>query len=128
MRKMADFGTTEPMIKEQGYTQLSAKELKERIYNKTIRGEYFIGRIYVVYIDDKGDMEGENDLGSHHFGKNIIDMNNNTLTTKWDSGWHNWTGRAYDIDGEIKFFDTTTLEWRTTFKTFEEGKKIITMQ
>ena len=122
---MIDFGLTESMIKEQGYSQLSANELKERIYNKTIRGEYFIGRIFVTYIDDNGNMEGENDLGSHHFGVNIIDSENDTLTTQWDSGWHNWTGRAYDVNGEIKFFDTTTLEWRTTFKTFEVGKKII---
>ena len=64
MNKVADFGLTEPMIKEQGYTQLSAEEIRRRIYNKTVRGE-------------------------------------------------------------IKFFDTTTLEWRTTFKTIEEGKKII---
>jgi len=123
MNQMADFGLTEPMIKEQGYKQLTGKELKDRIYNKTVRGEYFIGRIFITYIDNEGNMEGENDLGSHHFGKNIIDMVNNTLTTQWDTGWHNWTGRAYDVDGEIKFFDTTTLEWRTTFKTFEEGKK-----
>ncbi|OYT16315.1 MAG: hypothetical protein B7C24_08415 [Bacteroidetes bacterium 4572_77] len=122
---MRDFGLTEPMIIEQGYTHLSAEELKRKIYNKTVRGEYFIGRIFVTYIDDKGNMEGENDLGSHHFGINIIDMKNDTLTTQWDKGWHNWTGRAYDIDGEIKFFDTTTLEWRTTFNTLEEGKKTI---
>ena len=120
---MADFGLTEPMIKEQGYTQLSAEELIGRIYNKTIRGEYFIGRIFVTYIDDKGNMEGKNDLGSHHFGKNIIDMKNDTLTTQWDSGWDNWTGRAYEVAGEIKIFDTTSLEWRTTFKFFENGKK-----
>ncbi|RUT78979.1 hypothetical protein [Ancylomarina longa] len=123
MKKMIDFGLIEPMIKEQGYSQLSANELKERIFNKTVRGEYFIGRIFVTYIDNKGNMEGVNDLGSHHFGKNIIDMDNDTLTTQWDSGWDNWTGRAYDVDGEIKFFDTSTLVWRTTFKFFENGKK-----
>ena len=122
MNKMTDFGLTEPMIKEQGYKHLSAEELKKRIYNKTVKGEYFIGRIFVTYIDDKGNMEGENDLGSHHFGKNIIDLKNDTLTTQWDTGWHNWTGRAYAVDDEIKFFDTNTLKWRTTFKTFKEGK------
>ena len=70
-------------------------------------------------------MEGENDLGSHRFGKCFIDINNNTITTKWDNGWDNWTGRAYDVDGEIKLYDTTTIKWRTTFKTFEEGKKTL---
>ena len=108
MRKMVDFGLTEPMIEEQGYAQLSANELKEKVYNKTVRGEYFIGRIYITYIDRDGNMEGENDLGSHHFGKCFIDTDKNTITTKWKSGWDNWTGRAYDVNGEIKFFDSTT--------------------
>jgi len=117
-----DFNTTESMIIEKGYKQLSGKELKERISDKTIRGDYYNGRIYIMFNDKAGNMEGKNDLGSHRFGKNIIDMNNNTLTTKWESGWDNWTGRAYDVDGEIKFYDTTTLKWRTTFKTFEDGK------
>ena len=119
---MIDFGLTESTIKEQGYKQLTGKELKERIFDKTIRGEYYIGRIYISYLDKDGNVEGENDLGKHVFGKISINMNDNTLTTKWDGYWDNWTGRAYDVNGEIKFFDTTTLTWRTTFKTFEEGK------
>ncbi len=120
-----NFNTTETMIIEKGYKQLSGEELKERISDKTISGDYYNGRIYITYIDEAGNMEGENDLGSHRFGKNIIDMNNNTLTTIWNSGWDNWTGRAYDVNGEIKFYDTTTLKWRTTFKTFEDGKKTL---
>ncbi len=95
------------------------------MYNKTIRGEYYIGRIYISYLDEDGNVEGENDLGKHVFGKISINMNDNTLTTKWDGYWDNWTGRAYDVNGEIKFFDTTSLQWRTTFKTFEEGKQTI---
>jgi len=122
MNKMVDFGLTESMIKEQGCVQLSAEELKERVFNKTVRGEYYIGRIYVTYIDDKGEMEGENDLGRHVFGKALLNMKENTLTTEWDGYWDNWTGRAYDVNGEIKFFDTTSLQWRTTFKTIEQGK------
>jgi len=125
MKKLADFGTTEQMIKEEGYSQLSAKELMERISNKTVRGDYYIGRRYVTFIDKDGNMEGENDLGSHRFGKCIIDFDTNTITTNWESGWDNWCGRAYDVNGEIKFYDTTTLLWRTTFKKFEEGKKTL---
>ena len=117
-----DFNTRETMIIEAGYSQLSGEELKERISQKTIRGEYYNGRRYITFIDKNGNMEGENDLGSHRFGKCSIDMNSRTITTKWDSGWDNWTGRAYDVNGEIKFYDTTTLEWRTTFKEFTYGR------
>jgi len=127
MKRNPDFNTTETMIIEKGYRQLSGEELKERISEKTIRGDYYNGRKYITFIDKNGNMEGENDLGSHRFGKCSIDMNNNTIRTKWDSGWDNWTGRAYDVDGEIKFFDTTTLKWRTTFKSFEAGKKTLIM-
>jgi hypothetical protein len=125
MKQNTDFKTTEAMIIEKGYSQLSGKELKERISEKTISGDYYNGRKYIIFIDKDGNMEGENDLGSHRFGKCFIDTNNNTITTKWESGWENWTGRAYDVDGEIKLYDTTTLKWRTTFKTFEEGKKTL---
>jgi len=113
------------MIIEAGYSQLSGEELKERISQKTIRGEYYNGRRYITFIDTNGNMEGKNDLGSHRFGKCVIDMNSGTIKTKWDSGWDNWTGRAYDVNGEIKFYDTTTLEWRTTFKDFTNGRIVL---
>jgi len=116
MKFNPDFNTTEAMIIKKGYHQLSGEELKERMSDKTVRGDYYNGRSYVTFIDKDGNMEGENDLGSHRFGKCFIDMSNNTITTKWESGWDNWTGRAYDVNGEIKFFDTTSLKWRTTFK------------
>lgn len=98
MNKMADFGLTESTIQEQGYKQLTGKKLKERLYDKTIRGEYYIGRIFISYLDNDGNVEGENDLGRHVFGKISINMNDNTLTTKWDGYWDNWTGRAYDVN------------------------------
>ena len=122
--KNTDFNTTETMIIEKGYSRLSGEELKERISDKTIRGDYYNGRNYVTFIDRAGNMEGENDLGSHRFGQYTLDANEDSLTVNWD-GWDNWTGRAYDVDGEIKFYDTTTLRWRTTFKVFEDGKKTL---
>ncbi|MCG3219409.1 MAG: hypothetical protein KAR35_10400, partial [Candidatus Heimdallarchaeota archaeon] len=105
--------------------QLSGEEIQQRIYGKTVRGEHHNGRKYVGYTDQNGNMEGINDRGSHHFGKSSINMEDKTFTVKWDKGWENWTSRAYDVDGEIKFFDSTTSKWRTTFKQFEDGKKAI---
>jgi hypothetical protein len=121
MKQMSDSGLTEEIIISQGYQPLSSIELKNRIFNKTINGDYYIGRIFAIYIDTDGKMEGINDLGSHRFGQCFIDFENNTLTTKWIMGWDNWTGRAYLVNNEIQFFDTTTNMWRTTFNKIEEG-------
>ena len=92
---------------------------------KTIWGDYYNGRKYISYCDANGSMEGENDFGAHHHGTWIINNKNNTFTVVWDYGWHNWTCRAYDVNGEIMFFDTTTAKWMTTFKIFKEGKQKI---
>ena len=51
-------------------------------------------------------------------------MQENTLTVEWD-GWDNNTARAYDLVGEIHFYDSTTGEWRTTFKQFMEGNEVL---
>ncbi len=67
-------------------------------------------------------MEGRNNVGSHHFGEWSVNMENKTFTVKWD-GWDNTTTRAYDVDGQIKFYDSDTGHWRTTFKKFEPGKQ-----
>jgi hypothetical protein len=120
MRQMIDTGLNEKMITEQGYLPLSAAILQEKILHKTINGDYYNGRIYAIYINPTGKMEGKNDLGSHHFGQCFFDDIDNSLTVKWD-GWDNWTGRAYEIDGRIKFIDTTTGTWRSTFNTIQEG-------
>ncbi len=119
-----DDGTTEAMMVNSGYPQLSGEELKEKIGGKTIWGDYLYGRYYITAFDLNGTMEGKNDIGSHHFGKWSVNMKDKTFTVKWD-GWDNWTGRAYDVDGEIKFYDSTTHQWRTTLKRFEDGKKAL---
>jgi hypothetical protein len=63
-------------------------------------------------------------VGAHHFGQWSINMQENTLTVEWD-GWDNNTARAYDLVGEIHFYDSTTGEWRTTFKQFMEGNEVL---
>ncbi len=118
----ADAITTEKIMIDSGYKLLSKEELELKIAGKTVQGEYLYGRRYLTYCEENGGMEGKNDLGTHNFGKRTFDKNNQTITVKWDNGWDHWTGRAYDVDGEIKFYDSTTSKWRTTFKVFKEGK------
>ena len=124
---MNNFDKTENRIKELGYLQLSGEELRQKIENKTIWGDYYNGRKYISYSDKDGNIEGRNDLGSHVFGKWLINKNDNTFEVKWDGYWEDWTGRAYDVDGKIQFFDTTSLNWRTTFNKFEIGKKTLVL-
>lgn len=116
--------TTEEMIIECGYKQLSGEALKERIVGKTIKGDYYLGRHYeyISYIDENGTTEGVNDVGTHCVGEWSVNMDDGSLIVNWGYCWENWTGRAYDVDGEIQFYDGMTHLWRTTFKTFEEGK------
>ncbi len=90
--------------------------------DKTIKGDYYVGRQYISYVDENGTMEGINDLGTHCAGEWSINMDDGSFTVSWSCYWDNWTGHAYDVDGEIQFYDGTAHLWRTTFKTFEEGK------
>ncbi len=106
---------TEKSIIEIGYQQLSGKELEQRVSDKRVLGDYLYGYKYVGIINSDGSMEGENNVGSHHIGKWTIDTENNTFTMKWNTGWENWTGRAYAIEGTIHFFDIATGDWRTSF-------------
>ena len=116
---------SEKAVIEKKHHQLSGEEIKEKLIGKTIWGDYYNGRKYISYCAADGIMEGENDFGAHHKGNWIINYKKNTFTVIWDYGWDNWTGRAYDVNGEIVFFDSTTSKWVTTFKVFKDGKQKI---
>ncbi|MCP4073175.1 MAG: hypothetical protein GY742_15775 [Hyphomicrobiales bacterium] len=110
-----DIGIIEAMIIEGGYPQLSGEELKQIIAGKTILGDYAYSFKFVAFINRNGTMEGKNNVGSHHFGEWSINKKTKTFSVLWDSGWDNTTTRAYLVDGKIKFFDSDTGQWRTTF-------------
>ena len=75
---------TEQMVIDTGYQQLSSKELKQRICGKTILGDYLQGRTYISYVDQNGDTEGNNDLGTHLLGIWSINDEDNTFSVEWD--------------------------------------------
>ena len=110
-------------IIENGYLQLSGKELLSRIINNTILGDYPSGYKFISDIYDNGTAEGINNVGSHNFGNWTIDYEKNTLQLKWKNGWLDTITRAYDVNGNIEFYDVDTGKWRTTFKTFEKWKE-----
>ena len=111
---------SEKDIIEKGYHQLSGKELLKKISDKTVYGDYLMGYKYVTDIYKNGTAEGVNNVGSHNFGSWHINMNDNTLNIKWENGWFDTITRAYDINGNIEFYDVDTGNWRTTFKGFKK--------
>jgi hypothetical protein len=112
--------STEKEIIENGYLQLSGKELLSRIINKTILGDYLMGYKFVTNIYENGTAECKNNLGTYGFGNWVIDMKVNTLSIKWDNGWSDTITRAYDVNDNIEFYDVDTGNWRTTFKKFKD--------
>lgn len=113
---------TEARVIENGRFPLTGTALKEKVVGKTVRGDYLGGRRYVSFMDADGTVDGLNDLGAYCVGKWSIDEEANTLTVAWNGCWDDWTGRAYDVDGTIQFYDCKTGLWRTTFMEFVEGR------
>jgi hypothetical protein len=114
--------TEEDMIKN-GHRQLSGKELRSRISNKTIYGDYPNGYKFVTDINENGIAEGINNVGSYDFGSWLIDADVNTLSLKWNNGWVDTVTHAYDVNGNIEFYDVDSGNWRTTFKKFKNWKE-----
>ncbi len=117
--------SAETLIIERGYSKLTGEELKERIIDKTVSGDYLYGRRFKGYTSSNGMLEGENDLGVHLFGQWSIDMNNNSITMIWEGNWHNTITYAYNVESEIRFYDIDTGNWRSTYRSIEEGKKTL---
>ncbi len=114
---------SEKEIIEKGYKQLTAKEIKEKVVNKTVWGDYYTGRTYVTYIAQDGKMQGINDLGTLSNGVYKIDESKSTFSMEWDTYWDTWIGNLYEVEGKIYFFDSTEGYWRSTLNIIEEGQK-----
>jgi hypothetical protein len=114
---------TEKTAIENGFKHLTGKELCDRIINKTFYGDYPMGYKFVADIFENGKTEGANNVGSHDFGNWVIDMEKHTLSLIWSKGWLDTCTRAYEVKGNIEFYDVETGNWRTTFKKFINWKK-----
>jgi len=114
---------TEQMAIKKGFKQLTGEELKKRIINKTICGDYPMGFTFVTRIYENGKTEGINNVGSQDYGYWAINTKNHTISLQWNNGWMNTTTHFYDVNGNIEFYDVDTGNWRTTFKKFENWKE-----
>ena len=114
---------TEEEAIAKGYKQIVGEILQTKISNTTVYGDYPNGYKFVADIFDNGTAEGINNVGSHNFGKWEIDFEKNTLQLEWKNSWLDTITRAYDVNGNIEFYDIDTGKWRTTFKAFENWKE-----
>jgi hypothetical protein len=109
----------EKEIVENGYKQLSGKKLLTRINNHTIFGDYPMGFKFITNIYENGTVKGVNNVGSVDNGNWSIDFKRHILQLEWKNAWINTKTRAYEVNGNIEFYDIDTGKWRTTFKIFE---------
>jgi hypothetical protein len=103
------------------HQQLLANDLIKILSNKTIYGDYVGGYKFITQSFSDGKMAGINNVGSHNFGKWEVDKTSHTLKLTWDNGWDTTTTKAYYVDGDIKFYDTDTFQYRNTFTTIIDG-------
>ena len=114
---------TEKEIIEQGYICLSGDELLSTICDKTVFGDYPMGYKFAANIYENGITKGVNNMGSTDNGNWRIDYEKNTLRLEWENSWINTITRAYNVNGNIEFYDVDSGNWRTTFKLIQSFKK-----
>jgi hypothetical protein len=106
---------------ENGYSQLSGKEIKEQLVGKLFLGCYLHGFQYIISINTDGSLEGKNNYQHYDIGSWVIDMEKHTMNVNWKHGWDNTTTRLYKVGKEIRMYDKETGEWRSSLKQYIDG-------
>ena len=116
--------TTRDDLINSGYTPLTKEALVALISNTTVSGDYeYSGhRVYKTFMDANGEMTGRNDWGSDEQGRWSVN-NRGHLSVTWDGYWEDWSGVAFQVDREIKFYDTASGKWRTSFHNIMQGEQ-----
>lgn len=114
---------TEKEVITNGHLQLSGEELLSIISNKTVFGDYPMGYTFVAEIHENGITNGINNVGTTDSGNWSINFEKHTLQLVWKNTWIDTQTRAFDVNGNIEFYDVDTGNWRTTFKIVESLKK-----
>ncbi len=123
MKPEIELQTTKDDLLNRGYTPLSKKELLELISDNTVCGDYEYNghRIYKSFMNSNGEVEGKNDWGSTESGRWSVDENG-YLSVEWDGYWEAWSGVAFKVDDEVKFYNLQDGTWQTTFHKILEGE------
>jgi hypothetical protein len=124
MKPEIEIQTSKDDLLNLGHTPLTKEEILALIANTTVIGDYEYNghRVYKSFMDANGEIESKNDWGSHVFGRYTIDEDG-LFSVEWDGYWDAWSGVAFLIEGEIKFYDVKTGKWRTTFNAITQGKR-----
>jgi len=123
MKPEIEIETTKDDLVAKGYIALTPKVLLKLISNTTVSGDYeYSGhRRYKTFMNANGEMEAQNDWGTYEEGKWKVDENG-YFTVEWDGYWEDWTGVAFQVDNELKFYDLKSGKWRTSFDSIVKGK------
>ena len=126
MKPELEIETTKDDLINQGYKPLSKEALLELISNNTVRGDYeYSGhRIYKTFMNANGEMEAKNDWGSDETGRWSVD-NDGCISVAWEGYWEDWSGPAFKVGDEIKFYDSISGKWRTTFHQIMQGEQAL---
>ncbi|MDF1676734.1 MAG: hypothetical protein P1U44_13545 [Vicingaceae bacterium] len=81
-----------------------------------------MGYIFVAEIYENGVTKGINNVATSDRGNWGIDFEKDTLKLVWKNAWIDTLTRAYEVNGNIEFYDIDTGNWRTTFKIIESLK------
>jgi hypothetical protein len=124
MKPEIEILTTKDQLLSLGHIPLTKQEIVALIANTTVTGDYEYNghRVYKSFIDVNGEIESKNDWSSHVLGRYTIDEKEH-FHVEWDGYWDTWTGVVFEIEGHLKFYDTQTGKWRTTFNTIVQGKQ-----
>jgi len=124
MKPELEMQTSKHDLVSQGYTPLTKEELLKLIANNTVRGDYeYSGhRIYKTFMNANGDMQAKNDWGSEETGRWSV-ANDGSMSVEWEGYWEDWSALAFKVDDEIKFYDSISGKWRTTFHQIMQGEQ-----
>ena len=124
MKPDIEIKTTKDDLIAKGYTPLTKEELLKLISHTTVCGDYeYSGhRKYKTFMNANGSMEAKNDWDSHEEGRWSVDENG-YLSVEWDGYWEDWSGMGFKVDDEIKFYDSKTGKWRTSFHNIVQGEQ-----
>ena len=124
MKPALELQITKDGLLNLGHRPLSKEALLARIANTTVTGDYEYNghRRYKTFMSPDGEMEAKNDWGSHVFGRYTID-DDGYFSVSWNGYWDDWTGIAFKINHEIKFYNIEDGRWMTTFTDIAQGKQ-----
>jgi hypothetical protein len=94
-------------------TQLTSKDIKQKIIGKTFYGKHSPNFEYIIAINSDGTLEGINNCNHYDWGKWQLNEEQHTLTVMWQNGWQNTTSNVHKKEGVTQMIDANTGQLNT---------------